>query len=92
MATFLGTVIALAWPVGIAACLSWLAGAALSRISSVGALTAAALVPVWAIALGYPQGLILLILLGAVVWARHGANIARLRSGTEPRIGKGKKT
>ena len=87
VATFLGTVLALAWPVGIAACLSWLAGAAVSRISSVGALTAAALAPVWAMVLGYAQGL---VLLGALVWVRHGANIGRLRTGTEPRIGGGK--
>lgn len=90
VATFLGIVLALALPVGIAACLSWLAGAALSRISSVGALTAAALVPVWAVVLGYPAGLVLLILLGALVWVRHGENISRLRAGTEPKIGGGK--
>lgn len=90
VATFLGTVLALAWPVGIAACLSWLAGAAVSRISSVGALTAAALVPVWAMVLGYPQGLVLLIGLGVLVWVRHGENIGRLRAGTEPKIGGGK--
>lgn len=90
VATFLGIVLALAWPVGIAACLSWLAGAALSRISSVGALTAAALAPVWAMVLGTPQALVLLIGLGALVWLRHGENIGRLRAGTEPRIGGGK--
>lgn len=87
VATFLGTVLALAWPVGIAACLSWLAGAAVSRVSSVGALTAAALAPVLAVVMGYPGGLVLLILLGALVWVRHGENIARLRAGTEPKIG-----
>ena len=42
VATFLGTLLALAWPVGLAACLTWLAVALLARISSLSALVAGA--------------------------------------------------
>ncbi|MEY8842800.1 glycerol-3-phosphate acyltransferase, partial [Cribrihabitans sp. XS_ASV171] len=49
VATFLGLWLAFAWPVGIACCLTWLVSAGLSRISSVGALGAAAFAPVWAL-------------------------------------------
>jgi glycerol-3-phosphate acyltransferase PlsY len=87
VATFLGTVLALAWPVGLMACISWLVCAGLSRISSVGALGAAALTPVWMIVLGYP-GTLIAIGMAAMIFWRHSENIARIRNGTEPRIGK----
>jgi len=90
VATFLGTLLALAWPVGIAACLTWLATAAVSRISSLSALVAAASAPVWLVLLGQPQMVLLAVALAALVWVRHSANIARLRAGTEPKIGKKK--
>ena len=90
VATFLGIALALAWPVGLAACATWLAAALASRISSVGALGAAALAPVWAVLLGYGPMVALFAVLAAVVIWRHGANIARIRAGTEPKIGKGK--
>ncbi|TGD66397.1 glycerol-3-phosphate 1-O-acyltransferase [Tabrizicola sp. WMC-M-20] len=88
VATFLGTLLALAWPVGLAACATWAVTAAISRISSLSALVAAALAPVWLAVLGYPQMTLLSIILGALIFARHSTNIARLRRGTEPRIGK----
>ncbi|UWQ80179.1 glycerol-3-phosphate 1-O-acyltransferase PlsY [Leisingera sp. S132] len=87
VATFLGLMLALAWPVGIACCLSWLAAAAVSRISSMGALVSAASGAVWALLLGYQPVALLAAILAAVVFIRHSANIARLRAGTEPRIG-----
>ncbi len=88
VATFLGTLIALAWPAGLAACATWAVTAAISRISSLSALVAAALSPVWLVVLGYPQTSILAIVLAALIFVRHQPNIARLRAGTEPRIGK----
>ncbi|MFY0308893.1 glycerol-3-phosphate 1-O-acyltransferase PlsY [Leisingera sp. D0M16] len=87
VATFLGLLLALAWPVGIACCLTWLAAAAVSRISSMGALVSALSAPVWALVLGYQPVITLSVLLAAIVFVRHSANIARLRAGTEPRIG-----
>jgi len=88
VATFLGLWLALAWPVGIACCLTWLSAAALSRISSMGALAAAAASTLWAIALGYGETFVPGILLTLLVFWRHRENIARLRAGTEPKIGK----
>ncbi len=90
VATFLGTLLALAWPVGLAACATWLVTAALTRFSSLSALVAAVLAPVWALILGQGAMVALVILLAALVVLRHNANIARLRAGTEPRIGKAK--
>lgn len=88
VATFLGTVLALAWPVGLACCATWLAAAGISRISSVGALAASALAALWMFVLGYPSMILLALLLAAVVWWRHSENIARIKAGTEPKIGK----
>ena len=88
VATFLGTLLALAWPAGLAACATWAVSAAIFRISSLSALIAAALAPVWLAVTGYPQMSVLAIALAAMVFQRHHANIARIRAGTEPRIGK----
>ncbi|MFU1478959.1 glycerol-3-phosphate 1-O-acyltransferase PlsY [Roseovarius sp. C7] len=87
VATFLGLLLALAWPVGIAACATWLVTAIVARISSLSALMAAALTPVWIALLGHGDMLILSLLLGAIIFWRHRENIARLRAGTEPKIG-----
>ncbi len=90
VATFLGTVLAVAWPVGLLCCATWLAGAAISRISSVGALAAAGSAPIWMALLGRPDLVPVGIILAAVIFWRHRANIARLRDGSEPRIGRRK--
>ena len=87
MATFLGLMLALAWPVGAAACLTWLAGAAITRMSSASALLSALAAPVWALLLGHPQIVALTVALTVIVFWRHSENIARLRAGTEPKIG-----
>lgn len=88
VATFLGTLLALAWPIGIAACVTWLATAALTRISSLSALIAAASVPVWMWVFGNTDMLVLGLSLAALVIWRHKDNIARIIAGTEPKIGK----
>ncbi|MBF9057567.1 glycerol-3-phosphate 1-O-acyltransferase PlsY [Rhodobacterales bacterium HKCCSP123] len=88
VATFLGTLIALAWPVGLAACALWAVTAAVTRISSLSALVAAALSPVAAILLGQGVVGVLTICLAALIFARHHENIRRLLNGTEPRIGR----
>jgi glycerol-3-phosphate acyltransferase PlsY len=87
VATFLGTLLALSWPAGIAACLTWLAAAALFRISSLSALISAASVPIWLWLLGRPEMILLSIGLAALIIWRHSENIARIRAGSEPRIG-----
>ena len=87
VATFLGLMLALAWPVGLATCLTWLATAALSRYSSLSALVAAATSTFWMVFLGQPGAFLLGVLLTLVVFWRHRANIRRLRAGSEPKIG-----
>ncbi|MBC7164070.1 MAG: glycerol-3-phosphate 1-O-acyltransferase PlsY [Roseovarius sp.] len=87
VATFLGLLLALAWPVGIAACLTWLVAAALTRISSLSALVAALAAPLWMLVLGRSGAVLLAIALAALILWRHRGNIARLLSGTEPKIG-----
>jgi len=87
VATFLGLLLALALPVGIAACLTWLATAIIARISSLSALVSAALSILLVWLLGYPQMIILAVILALLVFWRHHENIARLRAGTEPKIG-----
>jgi glycerol-3-phosphate acyltransferase PlsY len=88
VATFLGTLLALWWPLGLAACATWLVTAAILRYSSVAALTAAALSPVWAWLMGRPETALLCGLLAVLIFVRHRDNILRLRAGTEPRIGR----
>jgi glycerol-3-phosphate acyltransferase PlsY len=88
VATWLGTVLAIAWPLGLAAAATWLATAALFRISSLAGLTAAALTPVWAAVLGVPSVYVLTIALAVLIFIRHHQNIARLVRGDEPKIGK----
>lgn len=89
VATFLGTMLALAWPAGLACCATWLAGFALLRISSASALLATASAALWLTLLGPRPMILLALLLAALVWARHAANIRRLIAGTEPRVGRG---
>ena len=88
VATFLGTLLSLAWPVGVAACLTWLATAAVTRISSLAALVAAATSPVWAVVLGRADVAALAFVLMLFVLYRHRTNIERIRTGTEPKIGR----
>jgi len=87
VATFLGILLALSFPVGLAACAAWLVGALVSRTSSVGALVAAASSSFALVLLGYGQGLILGICLTLLLFWRHRANIRRIKAGTEPKIG-----
>ena len=90
VATFLGTLLALSWPIGLAACATWLVTAALSRISSLSALVAAASSTFWIFFLEKTEYLILGIILTLVVFYRHADNIRRLKAGTEPKIGRKK--
>lgn len=89
VATFLGLWLALAWPVGLAACATWAVAAWLGRISSLAALVAAAGSTIWVALLGAGPAMLLGVVLTLLVFWRHRANIARLRAGTEPKIGAG---
>jgi len=87
VATFLGVLLALAWPVGIACCLTWLVAAAALRISSMAALYSAALSTIWIMLFGYSDMFLLGVVLTVLIFVRHAGNIVRLRAGTEPKIG-----
>jgi glycerol-3-phosphate acyltransferase PlsY len=89
VATFFGILFALAWPVGLAAGATWIAMALVFRISSLAALTAAALTPLWFLLLhqATPPRLWLAAGLAVLIFLRHNANIRRLLKGEEPRIG-----
>ena len=87
VATFLGILLALNFPVGAGCCIAWLVGAFTSRVSSMAALVAAAAAPPLMIALGANDAILLGVLLTVLIFWRHRANIARLRAGTEPKIG-----
>ena len=85
VATAAGALFGIAWPLGIATAVIWLAAAAALRMSSAAALLACAAAPLLALLLHpYPWPIVLIS--AWVVW-RHRGNIARLRAGTEPRIG-----
>jgi acyl phosphate:glycerol-3-phosphate acyltransferase len=86
-ATFLGVWLALAWPVGLACCATWLAAAAISRTSSVAALTTAAFSTLLAVFFGYGTMLALGIVLTLLTYWRHRENISRIKAGTETKIG-----
>jgi glycerol-3-phosphate acyltransferase PlsY len=88
VATFLGLLLALSFPVGAACCATWLLFAALKRISSLAALAAAGTSTFWMTILGYPEGFIMGVILTILIFWRHKENIVRLRAGTEPKIGK----
>jgi acyl phosphate:glycerol-3-phosphate acyltransferase len=87
VATSYGVLIAAAWPVGICAGAVWLAVAALTRMSSVAALTSFALAPILAAILADATVVKLALAIAVLVFARHHSNIRRLVAGTEPRIG-----
>jgi glycerol-3-phosphate acyltransferase PlsY len=92
VATFYGVLLAAAWPVGVLAAITWLAVAALLRISSLAALVAAALAAPFALATDQPYPMMVLCLFMAVlIFIRHRENIARLLKGQEPKIGGSKK-
>lgn len=88
VATFLGTLLALSLPVGLAACGCWVVTALLTRYSSLSALIAAALSPVIAILLGHENMSFALGLLALLIFYRHAENIERLRRGRETKIGR----
>jgi len=88
VATYLGVLYALAWPVGIAACLTWLVTALAFRFSSLAALVAAASTMIWVYVLGVPYLFFLCVWLTALIFWRHAGNIRRLADGTESKIGK----
>jgi len=89
VATFFGTLIAIAWPAGLLAGATWILMAAIFRMSSLAALAAAALAPLYVFLTGQtPEAkLWLAAFMGVLIFVRHHENIRRLLKGEEPRLG-----
>jgi acyl phosphate:glycerol-3-phosphate acyltransferase len=87
VATYIGVLLGIAWPAAIVFCAVWLAIAAVSRYSSLAALIASAVTPVFLWWRGDTTEALVFLLLSAVLWIMHRGNIGRLLSGTEGKIG-----
>lgn len=87
VATTAGVCFGLGWPIGLAYAVIWLAMLAVTRISSLGGMSAAVAAPVAAAATGRMEFVPVLAAIAAIVLFLHRENITRLRAGTEPRIG-----
>jgi len=87
VATYIGILLALAWPVGLGFCLLWIAVAALTRYSSLSGLIASAVSPVALWMLGDRPGAVVMALLTVLLWIKHRSNLARLMNGSEGKIG-----
>jgi acyl phosphate:glycerol-3-phosphate acyltransferase len=90
VATTLGVLMALDFVIAAIACATWLATAALFRMSSVAGMSAVIAAPIAAHFVSLPQIRDVAILIALVVIIRHHANIRRLLKGEEPRIGQKK--
>jgi glycerol-3-phosphate acyltransferase PlsY len=88
VATSIGVMVIYAPLAGFTTVLVWLATVAVTRISSLGALTAFALLPVLVAAFGYGgEKLVFSVIISALLMVKHRENIKRLFQGTEGRIG-----
>jgi len=87
VATLMGVSLGLAWPIGAAYAAVWLGMLAITRVSSLGGMSAAVAAPVAAVLAGHADYAPALAALCALVLWLHRANIARLRAGTEPKVG-----
>jgi len=88
VATGLGVVLALSWPVGLGALLVFGVALAISRIVSLSSMLGAAAAIALVVVLDMPLPYRLLVIAGGLyVIVRHRANISRLLAGTEPRFG-----
>jgi glycerol-3-phosphate acyltransferase PlsY len=90
VATFIGVATALYWPVGLLVAGSWLLAALIWRISSLSALIAIALSPLYFFILGRHEYAPVAALLAVLIFYTHRENIRRLLAGAEPRIGRAK--
>ncbi|MHA1573282.1 MAG: glycerol-3-phosphate 1-O-acyltransferase PlsY [Alphaproteobacteria bacterium] len=87
VATYIGILLGLNWPGALAFCSIWLFVAILSRYSSLSAIVAAVVTPIWLLTVGDFATAILAALLSVLLIYKHRANIHRLVAGEEPRIG-----
>ena len=87
VATYIGVLAGLHWPVALVFCGTWLGVAIISRYSSLSALIASALTPIDLWLFGVPDVAALFVLLTVLLWVMHRDNIRRLLDGREGKIG-----
>jgi len=87
VATYIGVALGLAWPAAAVFGVIWLVTALLFRRSSLAGLVASFATPFAIFAFHGTHAALLFVLLTAILWLRHTANIERLLAGTEPKIG-----
>jgi glycerol-3-phosphate acyltransferase PlsY len=92
VATYIGLLLAFAWPISLAFCLIWIAVAAITRYSSLSGLVASAITPALLWTLGASDVALLFASLTALLWLQHRGNIKRLLDGSEGKIGGPKPT
>ena len=89
VATLIGVLLGLAWPLGLSFIVVWLLMAAVFRISSLSALTAAVITHVLAWWWNYPPAYLWATAgMAALLYWRHRSNIRNLLAGTEDRMDK----
>ena len=88
VATYIGVLIGLFWPAAVVFCVIWLATAATTRYSSLSALVAAFVTPLFLWWFGHPALASLFVVLTLLLFYKHSENIKRLQAGTEGRIGR----
>jgi len=86
VATVLGVMLGLSWKAGFITIAVWLIIALAFRYSSLAALVAITLAPVFGWFLGEPQIGAIAFILAIFVWARHIGNVRRLFAGGEAKI------
>jgi len=93
VSTSAGVLLALYWPLGLATLGTWLFMAFTFRYSSLSAITAALMAPIFAVAMGLPTPVIVPVgIMAAILLIKHAGNLRRLLAGQETKIGSKKKT
>jgi glycerol-3-phosphate acyltransferase PlsY len=87
VAVYIGVLIGLFWPAAVVFCVLWIATAAISRYSSLSALVASLVTPIFLWWFGHLALASLFAVLTLLLFYMHRANIARLQAGIEGRIG-----
>jgi len=90
VAVYIGVLLGLFWPAAVVFCVLWLATALTTRYSSLSALVAAFITPIFLWWFGHLALAALFAVLTLLLVYMHRENIARLQAGTEGRIGEKK--
>ena len=88
VAVYIGVLIGLFWPAAVVFCVLWIVTATVTRYSSLSALVASFVTPIFLWWYGHPALAWLFALLTVLLFYMHRANISRLLAGTEGKIGK----